>query len=233
MATHFLWVGKKIRFLLDFILYVMGRKLRMNRGSAAEDEENETGLPLNINMAWIINEKLSKDDSPAATWGFFFYRALVREGKGGQGSQQVDKEGGSGWVGLGDWRKQVNMKGKVTSKSDKTKQEEERTWREERSEVADEGTHKWSRRQKRAREERKRGERKDREEIRTAWWTHKPFTDTLTVIVLQQNGQDFTAVQLVSIKRHLCLRGREGTSANSNYHSSWETWLSGVFRHRL
>lgn len=39
-------------------------------------------------------------------------------------------------------------------------------------------------------------------------WTYI-YRDALTVIILQQDGQDFTAVQLVSIKRHLCLKGKE------------------------
>lgn len=70
----------------------------MNRGRAAEDEENETRLPLNINMACTINENLSKDLIVLQ-----LPEALQGSGEGGKGRrrQQLDKEGGSGISGFG------------------------------------------------------------------------------------------------------------------------------------
>lgn len=48
------------------------------------------------------------------------------------------------------------------------------------------------------------------------------YKDTLTVIILQQDSQDLTAVQLVSIKRHLRLRGKRPNSKNK-LEWCWET----------
>lgn len=64
----------------------------------------------------------------------------------------------------------------------------------------------------------------------------KPFyKDILTVIILQQDSKDLTAVQLVSIKRHLRLRGKR---ANSNkLESCWETRVfrrwEGTLKHNV
>lgn len=53
-------------------------------------------------------------------------------------------------------------------------------------------------------------------------WNEKHFyKDTLTVIILQQDSQDLTAVQLVSIKRHLRLRGKRPNS--NKLEPCWET----------
>ena len=70
-------------------MHLKGRKKIMHGGSTTNECEMKTGLPLNINMAGIINENLSKDliDLQPS-------EALQGSSEGGKEWRQRDKEAG-------------------------------------------------------------------------------------------------------------------------------------------